>query len=169
MDGATQLRALPEGLALRVAVEDFYARYVEIANDPLRLEDWPELFTEDGQYRVLPQENWQQGWPLALVRAESRGMLKDRVAAAQGINTYTPRVMRHLVSNVRCDRAGSGRIETKANFAVFETMIDEPSRVFATGVYRDRLIEDTDGLLRLQEHVVVLDNDLVPNSIVYPL
>ena len=169
MDGATQLRALPGDLALRIAVEDFYARYVEIADDPTRLEDWPELFTEDGQYRILPQENWQQGWPLALVRAESRGMLMDRVAAARGINTYTPRVMRHLVSNIRCSGGKDGQIETTANFAVFETMIDEPSRVFATGVYRDRLIEDADGVLRLSQHIVVLDNDLVPNSIVYPL
>ncbi|WP_119166288.1 aromatic-ring-hydroxylating dioxygenase subunit beta [Algihabitans albus] len=169
MDPATQLRALPDDLALRIAVEDFYARYVEIADDPQRLEVWPDLFTEDGQYRVLPQENWQQGWPLALVRAESRGMLKDRVSAAQGINTYTPRVMRHLVSNIRCSGGSEGEIETKACFAVFETMIDEPSRVFATGLYRDRLVEETDGVLRLREHIVVLDNDLVPNSIVYPL
>jgi 3-phenylpropionate/cinnamic acid dioxygenase small subunit len=168
MDGSTQLRSLPEALVLRVAVEDFYARYVEIADDPARLEEWPDLFVEEGQYRVVPQENWQQDWPLAIVRAESRGMLKDRVATIQGLNTYSPRVMRHLVANVQCARRGD-EIQASARFAVFETMIDEPSRVFATGVYRDRMVEEADGTLRLSEHIVVLDNDLVPNSLVYPL
>lgn len=169
MDGSTQLAGLSADLALRVAVEDFYTRYVEAVDAADRLETWPELFVDDGQYRVVPQENWQQGWPLALVRAESRGMLKDRVAATRGINTYTPRTMRHLVSNIRCTRRGDGDIDVRAHFLVVETMIDEPSRIFASGLYIDRLAEEGDGRLRLREHVVVLDNDLVPNSIVYPL
>lgn len=150
----------------RETLEALYVAYVDALDDD-QLEAWPELFTPDCLYRVTSAENVALDLPLAVIRAESRAMLRDRVAALRTTAMYIPRTVRHLVTNVQVLSIDGPIITAKARFAVFQTMPDEPTALFATGVYHD-VLEDLDGTWLFRDKLCVHDG-LVPNSLVIPL
>jgi hypothetical protein len=49
-----------------------------------------------------------------------------------------------------------------------ETLVDEPTRVFNCGEYRDKLVPAGNRLL-FREKLRVFDSLLVPNSLIHPL
>ncbi len=153
---------------LREEVEELYAEYAECL-DADELERWPELFTEDCLYRVVPRENLEQGLPLALVLCESRAGLRDRVEAIRRSAVFEPRRLRHFWSGLRV-RAdpGAGEIGAEASFAVLQTLAGDETRVFLAGRWLDRIVRDADRL-RFRERLCVFDSDLVPGSLVYPV
>lgn len=169
-------RALRVDPALRQEVEALYADYAAVLDDG-PLEGWPALFTEDCDYRVIPRENWDLDLPIALIRCESRGMLRDRVFAVEDTATFGPRHHRHMVSALRVlaveTDAATGRptaLEIGANLVVAQVQPDHLPTVFAMGRYRDRLVPDPEGEGWLfARKLVILDSDLVQNSLVYPL
>ena len=156
---------MTDRVALRVEVEELYAYYTAALDDG-ELARWPELFTVECLYEIVPRENFDRGLPLALMRCESRGMLRDRVAALRQASVYAPRALRHLVSGIRIE--GDAILDVRANYAVFETPLDEETRVLNVGRYLDRVVRD-DGRLRFAEKRCVFDSVLVPGSLVYPL
>jgi salicylate 5-hydroxylase small subunit len=158
---------------LRVATEqrerlaDLYGAYDEALAEG-RYEEWPEFFTEECLYRIIPRENYDAGLPVALIYAESRAMLVDRVAAIRKTMLYAPRLMRSATSGIVLRAAASDGMRLAASFAVFQTLLNEPSQVFLCGRYYDRVVEDS-GTLRFAERVCVTDATLVPTSLIYPI
>jgi salicylate 5-hydroxylase small subunit len=59
-------------------------------------------------------------------------------------------------------------ITVETNYAVFETFIDDLTRVFNVGRYLDRIVRE-EGQLKFAEKHCVYDSVLVPNSLIYPL
>ena len=151
---------------LRNELEELYADYAE-AVDSGNLERWPQFFTDPCLYRIVSKENHDAGLPLSLMRCESLGMLKDRAIASQKLNVFGPRVWRHMVGNLR-GSDGGGHLSVQANFAVFETLHDQTTRVLVSGRYLDKLVR-TDAGLRFRERLCVYDSALIPGSIVAPL
>jgi 3-phenylpropionate/cinnamic acid dioxygenase small subunit len=147
-------------------VEDLYAEYVE-AIDTGNLERWPGFFVEPCLYRIVSKENHDKGLPLSLMLCESLGMLKDRALASQKLNVYGPRSWRHFVTQIRA-RADGDAISVTANFAVFETLHDQHTRILCSGRYLDKLARTGAGL-RFREKICVYDSALIPGSIVLPL
>ena len=121
-------------IELRLEIEDLYTAYAATLDDD-DLDAWPDLFTEDCLYQVIPRDNFDRDLPLALIRCESRAMLRDRVTAVRETTMFEPRYVRHLISNIRVSSETDGVIEAQANYAVFETMTDEYTRVFNVGRY----------------------------------
>lgn len=173
-DGRQDLRDL------RDEVDDLFWRYAE-ALDEGPLDAWPDLFTEDGSYRVVPRSNFDRGLRLATMRCDSRAMMRDRVYALQSANFYVARRLRHVVGVPRIE-AIDGRPDAwtvRAAFSVFETLSLQPTAVLAVGEYRDVVVRDpaaaaadgadSVGALRFAERLVLNDSDLVPNSLVLPL
>jgi 3-phenylpropionate/cinnamic acid dioxygenase small subunit len=156
--------------ALRLEIEDLYAEHADCLAEG-DLERWPELFTTDCLYRITSRENHERGLPLALVLCESRDGLRDRVMAIRKTAVFRARQMRYLTSGMRLlGVADDGALACRTSFAVFETLLGEETRVFATGCSLDRVARDGDGnRLRFRERVCVLDSSLVPGSLVYPL
>lgn len=154
-------------LEVRAALEDLYADYAERLDDG-PLETWPELFTEDCEYLVVPRDNYERGLPIAVMRCESRGMLRDRVRAVRETVMYEPRYLRHHVTNLRGSERGDGAIDARANFTVIEVLPDALPRVLMVGRYIDRVVR-TDGGLRFGRKHCVFDSVLVPNTIVLPV
>ena len=76
---------------LRLEIEDLCAEYCAALDDG-RYEDWPELFTEECLYRIVPRDNFDRGLPIALMHCESRLMLRDRVVAVRETAYYAPRL-----------------------------------------------------------------------------
>jgi 3-phenylpropionate/cinnamic acid dioxygenase small subunit len=160
---------------LRLEIEDLYAAYVECLDDG-DLEQWPEFFTEECLYKIIPRDNFERGLPLALMLCESKGMLQDRVTAVRRTSVYAPRTVRHLVSNIRIkslEPSTPGTLErwcvgVHANYLVLETPHGEETRIFNAGRYVDLVVRD-DGKVRFKEKLCVFDSVLVPGSLIYPI
>lgn len=154
-------------LEVRYEIEELFAEYAAVL-DAADLERWPEFFTEQCFYEVIPRENYDRGLPLALMRCESKGMLKDRVVAIRDTMMYEPRYLRHLISAIRVTGYTAEAIAVEANYAVFETLVDALTQVFNVGRYLDRLVRE-EGRLKFAEKHCVFDSLLVPTSLIYPI
>lgn len=154
-------------IALRLEIEDLYAAYAACL-DEQRYDEWPEFFTEDCSYRLVPRENEIHGLPLATMGFESKGMLKDRVFAVTETLFHQPYYQRHIISGLRIVGDDEDGIRTEANYLVLRTQRNEFSEVFNTGRYLDRLVRTPDGL-RFAEKRCVFDSEMIPNSIIYPI
>jgi len=152
---------------LRADLEALYADYVGCLDDA-ELERWPGFFTEPCSYKIISRENFDRGLPLAALMCESRGMLMDRVTAIRQTSLFAPRYMRHIVSSLRFDDWHGDELAVRANYVVFETLVDEMTRVFQSGRYIDRLVVE-DGCLKFREKLCVFDSVLVSNSLVFPV
>ena len=151
---------------LQLAVERLHARYAH-AIDEDRLEDWPNFFTESGVYRIATAENEARGLPLPVLYAESRAMLRDRVASLRHANIYEPQRYRHIVSSVLVERAGKDRVRSAANFLVVRIMQSGESLLFASGRYLDRIVLAPEPLY--EERVVVCDSRRFDTLLAIPL
>jgi salicylate 5-hydroxylase small subunit len=155
------------GPDLRARLADLYCAYDDALNDGA-LERWPEFFTEACIYKVIPRENVEQGFPVALIYCESRDMLADRVVALRETALFAPRIVRRLTSGVCVRAIEADGLHLSANFAVFQTMQDQPSELFLCGRFQDRVAEDG-GTLRFAERLCIYDSTIVPTSLVYPI
>jgi len=152
---------------LRSRLADLYAAYDDALGEG-DYERWPEFFTETCLYKIIPRESYELGLPLGLMQAESRAMLVDRVAALRKTTLFAPRLVRRLVSSIVLRAAASNGMRLTASFALFQTMLNEPSQVFLCGRLYDRVVDDG-GTLRFAERICVTDATLVPTSLVFPI
>lgn len=157
---------LPE-LALRLEVEDLYARYAACL-DHGHFKDWPEFFTEECVYKLIPRENHDRGLPLATLSFESKRMLRDRVFGISETLFHQPYYQRHILSGALVTGEEDGQILSGANYLVIRTKKNQPSEVFNAGRYIDRLAR-IEGRLFLASRLCVFDSELIPNSIIYPI
>jgi 3-phenylpropionate/cinnamic acid dioxygenase small subunit len=153
--------------ALRVRLADLYGAYDEALAEG-QYERWPEFFTEACVYKIIPRENYDAGLPVALIYAESRAMLTDRVAALRKTILYAPRIVRKLTGGIVLRSLDVDGMRLSASFALFQTLLNEPSTVFLCGRHYDRVVEDA-GALRFAERVCVTDATLVPTSLIFPI
>src|SRR4029453_13689770 len=111
-------------LTVRYEIEALLAEYAAVL-DAVELERAPASFTEPSFYEIIPRENYDRGLPLAIMRCESQGMLRDRVVAIRETMMYEPRYLRHIISAIRVTGESPEGITVEANYAVFETLIDD--------------------------------------------
>jgi 3-phenylpropionate/cinnamic acid dioxygenase small subunit len=155
------------GLELRARLADLYCAYDNALNDDA-LERWPELFTEACVYQVIPRENVEQGFPVALIYCESRDMLVDRVVALRETALFAPRIARRITSGICVRAIEPDGLRLTASFAVFQAMQNQPSELFLCGRCQDRVVEDG-GTLRFAERLCIYDSTIIPTSLVYPV
>jgi 3-phenylpropionate/cinnamic acid dioxygenase small subunit len=164
MIAAPGLDAAPE---LRVRLGDLYAAY-DTALDEGELERWPDFFTEACLYQVLPRENYDAGLHAALIYAESRAMLADRVVALRETMFFAPRIIRRITGTASLRAIEPDGMHLNGSFALFQTMVNEPSELLLCGRYYDRVVDDG-GALRFAERIVVTDATSIPTSLIYPI
>ena len=158
---------LDVSLALRARLADLYCAYNDTLNDG-ELERWPSLFTEVCVYKVLPRENYERSLPVAVMYCESRAMLTDRVVALRETALYAPRIVQRITSGICVREADGDSWRLTANFALFETLRNQPSTLFLCGRTYDKVV-DEDGVLRFAERLCVYDSTIIPASLVYPV
>jgi salicylate 5-hydroxylase small subunit len=154
-------------LELRARLADLYCAYDTALNDG-EFERWPELFVDACVYKVIPRENHEQGFPIAVIYCESRNMLVDRVVALRETALYAPRIVRRMTSGVCVRAVEHDGLRITANFALFQTVPDQPSALFLCGRYEDRVVDDGADL-RFAERLCIYDSTIVPTSLVYPV
>ena len=97
------------------------------ALDDWRLEDWADLFADDGSYEIVPRENLDGlaagQRPLAMVFCPDRRYIDDRVKAIRNATLYGPQQYRHLFGTVVADDLGAGTTSLRANYAVYRTTL----------------------------------------------
>jgi salicylate 5-hydroxylase small subunit len=150
----------------RFAIADLYAEYAA-ALDEARYDDWINLFTDACRYMIQPRENYDAGLPLATMRLESKGMLKDRIFGVTETLFYAPYYQRHVIGGQRVKRDDEGW-QVEANYLVIRTHTDQPSDILSAGRYIDRVVRDG-GTIRFSEKLCVFDTELIPNSLIYPI
>jgi len=152
---------------LQRKVENLLARYVHALDDD-RLEAWPDFFAEKGLYRITTAENFERNLPLSIIFADSRAMLRDRVAALRHANIYEAQRYRHSVSSTLVERVGPDSVRAISNFHVARIMHTGETVLFATGRYLDR-IRFGGGAAQFEEKIVVLDSRSVDTLLAIPL
>ena len=98
MDAPQTLRADPIALdfALYQELLQLHADYAS-AVDSGRWALWPEFFTDDCVYKLIPRENHERGFPLATLAFDSKAGLLDRVYGIQETLFHDPYYQRHVV------------------------------------------------------------------------
>ena len=100
MDDTGTMKPTADFRALRADIYDFNSAYAACLDDG-DISGWPDFFTEDAVYKLIPRENYDQGLPLATIFAEGRGGLIDRTVAIKKTTVFRPRYLRHFISNIR--------------------------------------------------------------------
>jgi 3-phenylpropionate/cinnamic acid dioxygenase small subunit len=151
----------------RHALYDLFAAYGALI-DAADFDAWLALFAATCTYHIMPQENYQQGLPAALVYCDSRGMLEDRIRALREANKYNIHTDRHLIGLPRLIGADGDAKLVEVPFAVCQTDQEGETRLFATGLYRDRVVVEAGGL-KFRDKLVLLDTFAVPSLLATPL
>jgi 3-phenylpropionate/cinnamic acid dioxygenase small subunit len=159
----------PAGLReLRLEIEEFNVEYAAVL-DAGRVQDWPQFFTEDAIYRITGRENADAGLPVGLVYCEGIGMMRDRALAISRTTMFAPRYLLHQVTNTRVLAIEpSGEISAEANYALFETLVDEKTVLQQVGRYHDRFLRQ-DGRLKLKARHCVYDSLIIDTALIYPV
>ena len=151
---------------IHTAIERLHARYAHALDDD-RLEAWPEFFTENGKYRVATAENEARGLPLPVLSCDSRAMMRDRIQSLRHANIYEPQRYRHMISSILVEKIDEQRARSTANFLVIRIMQNGDTAVFASGVYRDRIVLSPEPMY--EERVVVCDSRRFDTLLAIPL
>jgi anthranilate 1,2-dioxygenase small subunit len=148
-------------------IEDFLVDYAHAIDDG-ELKRWPEYFTEDGVYQIIPRESFEAGLPLGIMYCEGRGMMADRILALETANVFEPHTYCHLLGRPRLRQDSAGVYKARTNFNVIRTMQDGGGEMFAVGKYLDVIVFENGNPL-LRDRRVVLESRRVDILLVIPL
>jgi anthranilate 1,2-dioxygenase small subunit len=142
-------------------------RYVRVL-DTDRLEEWPELFTEDGVYEIGPEGN-DDDVPLgSIMHCCGRRMLRDHVASLRRADVFEPHRYRHMTSGLDITQLDADTIEMQSNYMVVQTARDGEFRVYQAGRYFDRAVRTVDGW-RYQRKRAIYDASGVYTFLAVPI
>ncbi|MBO89821.1 MAG: hypothetical protein CMP14_09900 [Rickettsiales bacterium] len=135
--------------------------------DDDNLEAWPNYFTEDAIYQIIPRRSFEQGLPLGVLYCEGKGMMIDRIQALRTANIFEPHTHCHLLSRTSVKEAESV-YTARTNFNVVRTMQDGGMETYAVGKYLDK-ISFEGGKPLFRDRRVVLESHRVDILLVVPL
>jgi anthranilate 1,2-dioxygenase small subunit len=168
--------AIPESLPMETTIREMtlwyelhrlQERYIGTI-DSGRLERWPDLFTEDGVYEIVPRENADRGLPIGIMHCFGRPMLRDRVASLRKANVFEPHTYRHMTSALEFTLVDANFVDMESNYVVIQTLTDGESRIFQAGRYFDRVVRTAQGWL-YQRKRAVYDTSRVPTLLATPV
>jgi anthranilate 1,2-dioxygenase small subunit len=142
-------------------------RYARLLDED-RLEEWPNLFTERGVYKVIPRENWHREPKLAILFCDCRAMMHDRIRSLRTANIYNIHYPRHVVTNVEIIAARGEEYDVAAAFTVYQTDLEGQTRLFSVGQYLDT-ITFAEGAPLFRQKIAICDTFNIPNLLAIPL
>lgn len=152
---------------VRDAIARLQMQYVHaIDND--EVERWPQFFTEQCVYRIIPRAEYDQGRLIGVWFCDNRGMLEDRVSALREVNVYEPHVYRHIIGPTEIFDFTQGAYRAQTSFVVVRTMSDGAMSVFSAGRYVDEIVCEGD-TARLRSRSVVTDSSRYDTLVAIPL
>jgi anthranilate 1,2-dioxygenase small subunit len=143
------------------------AEYARCIDDD-RLEEWPDHFHGSCVYKITTAANHREGLEGAIIFANSKGMLRDRVSALREANIYERQSYRHILGQPSILHEGGGEVRSETSFLVARIVQDGDTDIFATGRYLD-LYRIEEGKVRLNERIVVCDSSRIDTLMALPL
>ena len=142
---------------LREQVEDFLFREAALLDD-WRLDEWVDLFTDDGRY-VVPTTDLPDGDPKRdlvfidddITRLRARAV---RLNSRHAHREYPWSRTRRFVSNVRVDETGDGELSVSANVLVYRFRAGEGAPYVGSVEY---VLRRDNGDFRIAYRRAVLD------------
>ena len=142
---------------LREQVEDFLFREAALLDD-WRLDEWVDLFTDDGRY-VVPTTDLPDGDPKRdlvfidddITRLRARAV---RLNSRHAHREYPWSRTRRFVSNVRVDETGDGELSVSANVLVYRFRAGEGAPYVGSVDY---ILRRDNGDFRISYRRAVLD------------
>jgi anthranilate 1,2-dioxygenase small subunit len=142
-------------------------RYVSVI-DADRLEEWPNFFTEECVYEIVPKENADLGLPMGIMHCFGRAMLRDRITSLREANVFEPHSYRHMTSGLELAPVDAETVDMQSNYVVVQTLTDGESRIYQAGRYFDRVVRSAEGWL-YQRKRAVYDTSRVQTLLVTPV
>ncbi|MES2236657.1 MAG: anthranilate 1,2-dioxygenase small subunit AndAd [Pseudomonadota bacterium] len=142
-------------------------RYISVLDND-QLEAWPELFTADGHYEIVPKENADAGLPMGIIYCNNQGMMRDRILSTREANLYEPQTYRHLVSGLIITPTDQGMVKMSANYVVIRTNQEGDSIIYQAGRYEDQVINTAEGW-RYRSKRAIYDTLRVPTLMAIPV
>jgi len=156
--------------ANRELIEDLNSEYISALND-FNMDNWLACFTQQGQYILTSEENIRRGLPIAFMLDDCYARLKDRVKQVmeiQGDSTEHYQ-MRHFTQLISATESETGVIQTNFNFSIYYTPRDtNQTETLCVGKYEDT-IAIKDGEARFQKRVAIVDTNVLPRYVAYPV
>jgi anthranilate 1,2-dioxygenase small subunit len=156
-----------ETMLLWFELHQLQERYVALL-DSDRLEEWPDLFTEDGRYEIVPKENADMGLPIGLIHCDNRRMLRDRVTSLRHANIYEAHSYRHMTSGLLITPQDDGTVRMESSYVVVQTRTNGESAIYQAGRYLDHVVRTPEGW-RYQEKRVIYDTSRVQTLLATPI
>lgn len=141
-----------------------YARCI----DDNRLEEWPAFFAEQCLYKVTTAENHKAGLEGAVIMADSRAALIDRVTALREANIYERHSYRHILGAPSILSESDSEVRSETSFLVVRIMRDGSTDLFECGRYLDTYLVDDKHVL-LKERRVICDSSRIDTLLAIPL
>jgi salicylate 5-hydroxylase small subunit len=157
----------PLSAELRLDIQEFYFRYAECL-DGGRLEHWPEFFLDACVYRVGTRRALRADGEDDFIFLSGKTAMRDRMAAIGQSEDYEPHQQRHYLSNFRIQSAADEELRVQVNFQVLRTFPERRTEAFVSGYYLDR-VAVAGRRLNFREKLCVLDSDVAPETLVYPV
>jgi len=133
-----------------------------------RLEEWPGYFTEDGQYEIIPRENFDQGLPAPIMLCRNQRMMRDRVLSLRHANIYEKHAYRHMTSGLTISPNEDGSFSCESSYVVILTGQAGDSTVYQAGRYLDVVVRQY-GAWRYRSKRVVYDTSRVATLLATPI
>lgn len=156
-----------EEMVLWYELHRLQERYVSVI-DADRLEEWPNFFTEDCVYEIIPKENVDLGLPMGIMHCFGRAMLHDRITSLREANVFEPHTYRHITSGLELAPVDADTVDIQSNYVVVQTLTDGESRIYQAGRYFDRVVHSAEGWL-YQRKRAVYDTSRVQTLLVTPV
>src|SRR5215470_10185663 len=166
VSGESAMETTMEEIMLWYDLQRLQEHYISVI-DTDRLEEWPDLFTEDGVYEIIPKENADLGLPAGILHCFGRPMMRDRIVALRKANVFEPHTYRHMTSGLEFKQVDGDTVDMQSNYVVVQTLTDGESRVYQAGRYFDRIVRTTEGW-RYQSKRVIYDTSRVQTLLVTP-
>ena len=128
----------------------------------------PTSLTTNCIYKITTSDNHSQGLEAGVIFANSKGMLRDRVASLREANIYERHTYRHFFGQPWILSEEPDAVRSETSFMAARIMRDGTTDVYATGRYID-LYRLKDGVLTLRERIVVCDSSRFDTLLALPL
>ena len=156
-----------EKMTLWFELHQLQENYIH-ALDNDRLEDWPEFFTDDCLYEIIPRENADAGLPIGIIYCDSKKMLRDRVLSLRHANIFEDHTYRHMTSGLIFKSVDDDTVEAESSYVVIQTLQNGESFVYQAGRYLDRVVKTAAGW-RYASRRVIYDTLRVPTLLATPI
>lgn len=157
----------PLDAVVAMRIDRLMARYAS-AIDNGDFEDWPLLFVDDGEYRIVTRTDFEAGRDFGIWYCNNRAMLEDRVSAIRSVNVYEPHVYRHVLGPTEVIAIDADMVACETSYLVVRTSMEGDMQVFSAGRYVDR-VTLRDELALLHSRVVVTDSARYDTLVALPL